>query len=131
VDCRRLFAVCIVFLFSSAAWAATTECPTLDGEKIEKLLAEAPSCDQAMKLFEACEYSASGDVGLGEIVIKKCEGDFLAKLSKARRRVYDRKIKACWRKYAKKSGTMYRSFEAFCAAGVAQTYARRAVKAKK
>ena len=81
-----------------------------------------------MKLFEACQRGSSGDIRLGEIVIAKCEGAFLSKLSKLERSAYDRKIKACWHKYAKESGTMYRSFEAFCAAGVAQTYARRARK---
>ena len=125
---RAVLSVSVFLLFASPASAE--DCPTSGYEEIEKLLADAPSCDKSMKLFEACEYSASGDVGLGEIVIKKCEGDFLGKLSKSERASYDRKIKACWHKYAKEGGTMYRSFEAFCAAGVAQTYARRA-KAKK
>ena len=130
--CRTAIAAAsTLVLFSSAALAVTENCPTLDHKAIEKLLAEAPSCDRSMALFKACEYGASGDVGFGEIVIKKCEGDFLTKLTKAQRRAYDHKITACWNKYAKESGTMYRSFEAFCAAGVAQIYARRAIKAKK
>jgi hypothetical protein len=35
---------------------------------------------------------------------------------------------ACDRKYQNESGTMYRSFTAFCRAEVAQRYARRALK---
>ena len=112
------------FMALSAA-ALAEDCPTLNLQEQEQLLSKAPSCDQAMKLFEACQHGTSGDVGLGDIVIKKCEGAFLVGLSKSDRTAYDHKIKACWRKYAKKSGTMYRSFEAFCAAGVAQAYARR------
>jgi hypothetical protein len=102
------------------------KCPSHDLDNIQESLAEASSCNQAMAIFKLCEYSASGDVALGESVIKKCEGEFITALNKAERRTYDNKIKACWRKYTKESGTMYRSFEAFCAAGVAQIYARRA-----
>jgi hypothetical protein len=83
-----------------------------------------------MDLFKACAFGAGGDTGLGAIVTEKCEGDFLARLSKAERRVYNGQIKACDRKYARETGTMYRSFEAFCRAGVAQRYARRAARAK-
>jgi hypothetical protein len=131
MDCRKLFVVSAVLFIASGAWAAAKDCPTLEYEKIEKLLAAAPSCDQSMVLFNDCAFGSGGDVGLGAVVIKKCEGDFLANLSKAQRRVYDRKLKACTNKYANKSGTMSRSAEAFCAAKVAQAYAARAVKAKR
>jgi hypothetical protein len=131
MDCRKLFAISAVLFIASGAWAAAKDCPTLEYEKIEQLLAAAPSCDRSMALFSDCAFGSSGDVGLGTVVIKKCEGVFLAKLSKAQRRVYDRKVQACWDKYAKESGTMYRSMSAFCAAGLAQTYAARAAKAKK
>ncbi len=73
----------------------------------------------------------AGDVSFSEIVIKKCEGAFLSKLSKSAQQAYDHKIYACWHKYAKKHGTMFRSLSAFCAAGVAQTYARRAAAKKR
>ncbi|HWU26221.1 MAG TPA: hypothetical protein VN154_07440 [Rhizomicrobium sp.] len=107
------------------------DCPTHDHQEIESLLTKAPSCDRSMALFEACEFGTSGDISFGEIVIKKCEGVFLDRLSMSERRTYERKIRACWHKYAKEDGTMYRSFEAFCAAGIAQRYARNAGKAKK
>ncbi len=121
---RSVLCLSAFMVLSSAVLAE--ECPALDLEEQAEFLSKAPSCDQAMKRFEACQRGSSGDLRLGEVVIKTCEGAFLSKLSKPDRSAYDRKIKACWHKYAKKSGTMYRSFEAFCAAQVAQNYARRA-----
>jgi hypothetical protein len=114
-----------------AAAAVAAECPTLDGEERLKLLDQAPTCDKSMALFELCAYGASGDVGLGEAVIKKCEGDFLATLGASQRRQYDREQQRCAHKYQKESGSLYRSFEAFCAAGVAKTYAHRFSKGAK
>ena len=40
-------------------------------------LNDSPGCDRAMKIFEDCEYVASGDVQFGAVVEKKCEADFL------------------------------------------------------
>ena len=107
------------------------KCPVSGYEQIEKLLTEAPSCDRAMALMAACSLGGSGDVGTGQIVTKKCEGIFLNKLSEPERRSYHRKVGACRDKYARKSGTIYRSMAAFCVAEVAQAYATRARKAKR
>jgi hypothetical protein len=85
-----------------------------------------PSCESAMKVFEACEFGTSGDIQLGAAVEKKCEGDFLARLKQPR--LYRGELLACDRKYRNKEGTMYRSFTAFCRAEVAQRYSRRALK---
>jgi hypothetical protein len=126
---RVLFALWAIFVTAPGLSAAEL-CPAGDAEEIEKLLAEAPSCDRSMDLFKVCSYGAGGDTGLGTIVTEKCEGDFLAKLSRAERRAYNRRIRACDRKYARESGTMYRSFEAFCRASVAQRYARRAARGR-
>jgi hypothetical protein len=107
------------------------ECPVEHTiEAIEQAIDKAASCDASMDVFQACSYGASGDVPLGEAVVKKCEGDFAAKLGKAQRQSYDQEIKRCWQKYRHESGTMYRSFEAMCAAGVAQNYSRRALKVR-
>jgi hypothetical protein len=46
-----------------------------------------------------------------------------------REAAYEQKIKRCWRKYRREGGTMYRSFEAMCAAAIAQSYSRRAMRA--
>jgi hypothetical protein len=62
---------------------------------------------------------------LSEVVIRKCEGDFVTKLSTSQRQSYERQQKRCSRKCQNASGTMYRSFEAFCGANLAKDYARR------
>lgn len=118
---------------SAAAGAAEhepkkEECPTFNHEAIEDMLRHAPSCRRAVTLFEICEYGAGGDVTLGMAVTKKCEGDFLGKLSVAQKRAYDRKQKHCARKYQNEEGTMYRSFEAFCGAYVARDYSAKFLK---
>ena len=95
------------------------------------MLRAAPACDKSMALFSDCAYGASGDLMLGRVVTRKYEGDFLAKLGKAERRIYEGKIKACGLKYAKEDGTMYRAMEAGCRADVAQQYSRRYRKAAK
>jgi len=77
------------------------------------------------------KLGSSGDVGVATIVIKKCEGDFLASLSEGARRSYDRKAGACGNNFAGQEGTLFQSIRAICAAGVAHSYAMRAAKAKK
>jgi len=105
------------------------ECLTFDHKEIEDLLGKAPSCQRALALFEICQFGASGDVSLGAIVTHKCEGDFLTKLNSTQRRAYQREQERCLRKYSKQDGTMYRSFEAFCGAGVARNYSAKFLKA--
>ena len=106
------------------------DCPAKSAsfEDIVVALDEAPSCDRAMKVFEACEYGASGDVQFGAVVEKKCEGDFFARLKDPQRHVYQREMRVCDRKYRNESGTMYLSFTAFCRAIVAQRYSHKARK---
>jgi hypothetical protein len=103
------------------------ECPVTEHslEAIELAIAKSASCKESLDIFEACAYGASGDVPLGQAVISKCENDFLDKLNARQKRAYKRKVDRCWRKYRREAGTMYRSFEAMCAADVAQAYSRR------
>jgi hypothetical protein len=117
-------------LFGSVVHAAE-ECPAKSRsmDDIIAVLNAAPSCDRAMKLFEACEYGASGDVQFGEVVEKKCEADFIGHLKPSRKLSYRRELRVCDRKYRNQSGTMYISFTAFCRAEVAQRYSQRALKA--
>jgi len=72
--------------------------------------------------------STSGDIHLGEAVEKKCDADFLARLKPPRKAAYQREMDSCDRKYRNESGTMYRSFTAFCRAEAAQRYSQRALK---
>ena len=102
------------------------ECPA-KSHQMDDIIASlqaAKGCDAAMKVFEACEYGASGDVQFGEVVEKKCEADFLDKANASRKRAYKRELGVCDRKYRNESGTMYISFTAFCRALVAQRYSR-------
>jgi len=86
-------------------------------------------CESAMKLFQECQLTASGDVQLGAAVEKTCEADFMPGLNTAQKQAYKREIRVCDQKYRNKSGTMYLSFAAFCRAEVAQRYSQRALKA--
>ena len=122
----------VLGLSLGTAQAAQMECPakTMQSEDVVASLNAAKGCDAAMKVFEACEYGASGDVQFGEVVEKKCEADFLDKAIAAKKRAYKRELGVCDRKYRNKSGTMYISFTAFCRAQVAQRYARKAAGTK-
>jgi hypothetical protein len=68
-----------VFALSSAL-AAPEECPAKSNQMddIIAVLNKAPSCDSAMKIFEACEFGTSADVHFGAVVEKTCEADFLS-----------------------------------------------------
>lgn len=87
------------------------------------------SCQSAMKLFQDCQSTASGDVQLGAAVEKKCEADFMPGLNTAQQRAYKREMRVCDQKYRNKSGTMHLSFAAFCRAEVAQRHSQRVLKA--
>jgi hypothetical protein len=127
---KSCLAVLAVLLTVGAAQAATEKCPAKSTlmDDIIAVLNESPSCDRAMRVFEACEYGTSGDVQFGAIVEKKCEGDFLARLKDPQKHVYQREMRVCDRKYRNQSGTMYLSFTAFCRAIVAQRYSHKAHK---
>ena len=116
---------------ASAGQAATMDCPAKSSQMDDIIasLNAAKGCDAAMKVFEACEYTASGDVQFGEVVEKKCEADFLDKANASKKQAYKRELGVCDRKYRNKSGTMYISFTAFCRAEVAQRYSKRMRKA--
>ncbi|ERF84480.1 hypothetical protein JQ559_27470 [Bradyrhizobium viridifuturi] len=128
---RSCLAVPAVLLMLGTARAATEECPA-KSTQMDDIIAElqkAPSCNRAMKIFEACEYGASGDVQFGEVVEKKCEADFLSGLGASQKKLYAGQLKRCDHKYDNESGTMYRSFTAFCRAIVAQRFSQKALKA--
>jgi hypothetical protein len=104
--------------------AVAEECPakSTQMDDIVDAINAAPGCDRAMKIFEACEFGTSRDVQFGAAVEKKCEGDFLGRLTAPKKQAYQREIRVCDRKYRNESGTMYLSFTAFCRAEVAQRY---------
>jgi len=125
---RTVLALLAVGLFVAPLKAM--DCPvetrvegTLDAK--EEAIRRAPTCKAAYEIMEACAYTASGDTGLGEAVRERCEPEFLPKLSKPQRRVYDQEQKRCTYKYAKHNGTMYVSFSAFCRAESTVKYAAK------
>lgn len=113
----------------AAGPAPAEECPASGLDAVEKVLREAPTCSRSLQLFRACALGASGDLQLGAAVTGRCEKDFLGTLKGAERKSYDRAKVRCAVKHRKESGTMYRSFEAFCGAQLAEKYARRPHKA--
>lgn len=110
---------------------AGQDCPTQETgwEAREAVVRKAPTCRDALKVAESCAFGASGDIGLTDIVIKRCEADFLAGLGKASRQRYDAGMKRCSQKHRRQDGTMYRSMEAFCRATLARDTAANAAKA--
>ena len=120
-----------LLLFLSPVRAAPMECPakSTQMDDIIASLKAAKGCDAAMKVFEACEYGASGDVQFGEVVEKKCEADFLDRAAASKKQAYKRELGVCDRKYRNQSGTMYISFTAFCRAEVARRYSHAVRKA--
>jgi hypothetical protein len=118
--------VVLAVLVPATARAADDRCPieSLDLAVIEKGIKDAPGCDAALSMFKTCSVGAGGDVGLGAAVTEKCEALFDGKLSAPQKSAYSRARHACERKYARESGTMYRSFEAFCLAQAAHRTAR-------
>jgi hypothetical protein len=118
----------ICSLTGAPALAAVCMEKSMTQDEIIAAIDAAPGCDRAMKIFEDCEYGASGDVLLGAAVEKKCEADFMNRLKAARKKAYQHEMGVCDRKYANRDGTMYRSFAAFCRAEVSQRYSRQARK---
>ena len=128
---RATPAVMAVILFLGAAPARAAVClgKSMTLEEIIGVIDAAPGCERAMKLFKDCEFSSSGDIHLGAAVEMKCEADFLDRLNAPQKRTYQRAMSACDRKHENESGTMYRSFTAFCRAEITRRYARKARKA--
>jgi len=107
------------------------ECPYAfsDFDAIFASVAKAPTCADALILFQACGSGASSDARLGDAVVERCEKDFISKLTKAQKRAYAAEGERCDRKYANKQETMYISFTAHYHADAALKYSRRYGKA--
>ena len=124
----------IAFATGLAAFAGpakAADCPVVSmaPSEVEKRIVAAPTCEQGLKIFESCGMGGMSDVILGGVVIEKCEAVFEGKLSAARKRSYDRAQKVCDRKYARETGSEYRSLTAFCSAAVAGRMAKQFSKA--
>ncbi|MFB9269454.1 hypothetical protein ACFFWD_41170 [Bradyrhizobium erythrophlei] len=119
----------IMSITASPALAAVCMDKSMTQDEIVDTINAQRGCEGAMKVFRECEFGASGDVLLGAAVEKKCEADFLSGLGRSRKTAYAGELKRCDAKYRNESGTMYRSFTAFCRAEVSQRYSQKALKA--
>ena len=127
-SCLAVLAVTLSVAVSPAR-AAVCHDESMTQEEIIALINAQQGCEAAMKVFKDCEFGASGDVMLGDAVEKKCEADFLSGLKASQKKAYGRELDRCDAKYRNESGTMYRSFTAFCRAEVSQRYSQKALKA--
>jgi hypothetical protein len=114
--CRTVLAVSAMLLLATPLSAKNCPVKEFGLEAQEDAIRKASTCRQALEIMDACAYGATGDTGLGDAVRERCEPEFLPKLSKAQKRAYDREQRRCDQKYARQSGSMYRSFTAFCQA---------------
>jgi hypothetical protein len=120
----------IMSMVSTPAHAAVCMEKSMTQDEIVDAINAQHGCKSAMKLFQDCEFGASGDVLLGAAVEKKCEADFRPRLGASQKKAYQREMQVCDRKYRNQSGTMYISFTAFCRAKVAQRYSQKALKGR-
>jgi hypothetical protein len=125
---RRLL-VALAALVALTRPVPAAECPVAGAEATSEAIAQAPSCEKAAEIYGLCTWGSSMDIQFAAVAIRKCEADFLAKLTAQRRRTYDRAKMRCGRKYARESGTLYRSFEASCSVELAKSYWVRMAKA--
>jgi len=117
------FVAAAFVLFAASAAFADDACFGSDADALATALEKAGSCRAAFAKFSACAWGSSADLAFGDIVIKTCEGEFLAKLSPAGKANYDDESTLCEYQYEREEGTMYRSLASLCRAGVAARFA--------
>jgi copper homeostasis protein CutC len=120
---RIILACSAIFLLARPA--AAEDCQQLDLEARQALIHKAPTCDKAMAQFGDCNYGASGDTALGQIVTDRCEADFLEKLSTGQKRSYLQGTKRCNDAVKADEGTLSIAIGAGCRAKLAQDYAHK------
>ncbi|QGM47206.1 hypothetical protein [Methylocystis heyeri] len=130
---KRHIALVAMILIDGPAFAVE-QCPVSDaatekaGGYVEAVLAavrNAPNCEHAVKILEACQFGDSKTNRLLEIVEGKCEPLFMPKASPAVKTAYKKAQARCDAIAVKNSGTMYQSFAAVCRAGKARDFARK------
>ena len=77
---RILLAAAFAALAASTA-LADDPCFGSDADAMSAALEKAASCHAAFAKFSACAWGSSADFALGDIVVKVCEREFLAKLT--------------------------------------------------
>src|SRR5215469_6133894 len=113
---KQLLVISIA-IFSCAQFessAAAERCPVTGGDARRAIIARAPSCQDAVRLFKRCAIGANLDGWLALSVMKVCEKSSLARMPAKERAAYEAAIDGCNRPYALKRGTIYRSVAAHC-----------------
>jgi hypothetical protein len=73
------FAIAVVFGLAVTGGAlAEDKCPKRNAPIFEEELKAVPGCVAAHKLHDTCAWGSSGDAGLSQVVIDKCEAGFLS-----------------------------------------------------
>lgn len=99
------------------------ECPIIDFDatSIQIAIDNASTCYEAADIAKECAFGSSIDVQFVGSALKTCEKDFVS-ISELEIATYNGLVNQCYKKYANLSGTMYRSFESFCALSVAEAF---------
>jgi hypothetical protein len=85
---------------------------------------DAPTCEAAYSVLEACQLGSSGDNALDDIVQSKCTILFMNKTNLTTRKTYQAALHHCDQIAVKNEGTMYQGFAAVCRAKAARDFAR-------
>jgi hypothetical protein len=128
----RLMLALITALSFGASAFAVEQCPVSDADKagsyfeaVKAAVRNAPNCERAFKLTEACQFGDSKTNRLLEIVESKCEPLFMTKAGANTKKAYEKAQARCDKIAERNSGTMYQSFAAVCRAGRARDFARQ------
>jgi uncharacterized protein YecT (DUF1311 family) len=120
------FFIFIVSLFLPPLFASAQACHFAgeqNADATSRTLEQAPSCRSANDYLTRCAWGSSADVGFAEIVIKKCEAHFLAKLPADALARYKQEQLLCGAYISPDSGTLALSEAATCSAAVSTDFA--------
>lgn len=95
-----------------------------------QLLLNATSCRAASRILDKCAWGSSADQEFSIIAVKKCEADFLPKLTPVMKNRYVEKMMLSDQRYADGSGTISISEAAICRMGVAYNFSRNPPKGR-
>jgi hypothetical protein len=129
----------VALVVAGGSAIAIERCPVNDAdseeagsyvEAIKAAVRNAPNCERAYRMLEACQLGSTADNSLAVTVQSKCEPMFLAKADAATKEAYKKAQDRCNKIAERNSGTMYQSFAAVCLAGTARNFARKYFSAK-
>ena len=128
-----MLALIAALCFGASAFAVE-QCPVSDAdtdkagsyfEAVKTAVRNAPNCERAFKITEACQFGDSKTNRLLEIVESKCEPLFMKKADAKTKTAYEKAQERCDEIPKKNPGPMYQSFAAVCRAEKARDFARR------